>query len=62
MLPQDAEPLLKIAKDLKLNLVGVSFYVGSCSEEPEAFYRAISAAKKVCCLKYMNSLFDLIIE
>ncbi|XP_064120042.1 ornithine decarboxylase 1-like [Macrobrachium nipponense] len=45
--PEDAAALLATAKSLDLNVVGVSFHVGSGCREPAVFYRAISAAKQV---------------
>ncbi|XP_068241472.1 ornithine decarboxylase 1-like [Palaemon carinicauda] len=45
--PEDAATLLEIAKSLDLNVVGVSFHVGSGCREPAAFYRAIATAKQV---------------
>ena len=47
VLPEDAEQLLKVAKDLQLNIVGVCFHVGSGCQEPAVFNRALSGAKKV---------------
>jgi ornithine decarboxylase len=38
---KDAEKLLRIAKDLSLNVIGVSFHVGSGCKSPSAFYNAI---------------------
>jgi ornithine decarboxylase len=40
------EPLLKIAKALSLNVVGVSFHVGSGCKSPKSFYDAIADTKK----------------
>lgn len=46
--PQTEAPkLLKLALDLGLSVVGVSFDVGSSSKEPAIFRRAISAAKTI---------------
>ena len=39
--------LIQLAKDLSLNLVGVSFHVGSGSCDPAAFHDAILRARKV---------------
>jgi len=39
--------LLNHAKELNLNLVGVSFHVGSGSRNPEAYYKAIKTARAV---------------
>lgn len=47
VLPEDAGALLATARDLDLNIVGVSFHVGSGCHEPAVFYRAIAAAKRV---------------
>ncbi|KAK3861728.1 hypothetical protein Pcinc_032344 [Petrolisthes cinctipes] len=45
--PEDAGALLAVARDLDLNIVGVSFHVGSGCREPQVFSRAIAAAKRV---------------
>ncbi|KAK7053093.1 hypothetical protein SK128_020406 [Halocaridina rubra] len=45
--PEDASALLATAKSLNLNVVGVSFHVGSGCREPAVFHRAIKAAKNV---------------
>lgn len=45
--PEDATVLLETAKALDLNVVGVSFHVGSGCREPAVFHRAIAAAKQV---------------
>lgn len=47
VLPSDALALLSTAQILDLNVVGVSFHVGSGCREPAAFHRAIAAAKEV---------------
>lgn len=47
VLPEDTRALLETARDLELNVVGVSFHVGSGCREPSVFKRAISAAKQV---------------
>lgn len=39
--------LLKLAKQLELNVVGVSFHNGSDCEETEAYYKSIAACKAV---------------
>jgi len=45
--PEDAEPLIALARELDINLVGVSFHVGSlCCGEPEVFERCISIARQ----------------
>jgi ornithine decarboxylase len=43
----EAPHLLEIAQSLGLDVVGVSFHVGSGCGDPTAFYRAISSAKMV---------------
>ena len=45
--PRDALHLLQIAKDLNLNVKGVSFHVGSGATNPGAFWSAIETAKSV---------------
>ncbi|ERL89919.1 hypothetical protein D910_07278, partial [Dendroctonus ponderosae] len=45
--PNDAPQLLDVARSLNLNVVGVSFHVGSGCREPAVFRRAISAARDV---------------
>jgi len=45
--PEEALDLLKKAKQLDLNIAGVSFHVGSGCLEAEAFQNAILAARKV---------------
>lgn len=45
--PEDALTLLKKAKQLDLNVIGVSFHVGSGCLEAEAFQKAIIAARRV---------------
>ena len=39
--------LLQLAKDLGLNVVGVSFHVGSGTYDPTAFYQAVVDARRV---------------
>lgn len=41
------EALLTLAKSLKLNVVGVSFHVGSGASDPMAFYKAVRDADTV---------------
>jgi ornithine decarboxylase len=41
------EELLALAKDLDLNVVGVSFHVGSGASDPLAFLKAVQDARKV---------------
>jgi ornithine decarboxylase len=43
----EAPHLLKVAQSLGLDVVGVSFHVGSGCGDPSAFYQAISSAKMV---------------
>lgn len=43
----DAQHLLSVARSLGLNVVGVSFHVGSNSREPQSFARAIEGARQV---------------
>lgn len=50
VLPEQVGALLATAQDLGLNIVGVSFHVGSGCRESSAFYRAIAAAKDVSLL------------
>jgi ornithine decarboxylase len=45
--PHMWQRLLLAAKDRGLNVVGVSFHVGSGSSNPQAYSRAISAARRV---------------
>jgi len=47
VLPERAPALLRKAKDMGMNLMGVSFHVGSGCLEAEAFSKAISAASTV---------------
>lgn len=42
-----ARPLLDLAKQLELNVVGVSFHVGSGAEDPSAFLKAAQDARWV---------------
>ncbi|KAJ8923913.1 hypothetical protein NQ315_006689 [Exocentrus adspersus] len=59
----EAPELLRIARSLGINVIGVSFHVGSGCREPEAFQRAISAARDVfdyaSTLGYQFHLLDL---
>lgn len=43
----EAESIIKIAKELQLNIIGVSFHVGSGCGDPKAFTTAIADARKV---------------
>lgn len=43
----EAPELLRIAKSLDIDVVGVSFHVGSGCREPPVFRRAISAARDI---------------
>jgi len=45
--PEDAEGLLVTARTLGLNVVGVSFHVGSGCKDPPVFQRAIACARQV---------------
>lgn len=47
VLPEAASALLATARDLNLNVVGVSFHVGSGCQESQSYRRAIAAAKLV---------------
>lgn len=40
-------PLLELARELDLNVVGVSFHVGSGAEDPKAFCKAVQDARVV---------------
>lgn len=54
---KEAPHLLRLAKSLDLNVVGVSFHVGSGCREPDVFHRAISATRDI--FDYAKSLdFD----
>ena len=44
---KEGENLMKIAKELQLNIVGVSFHVGSGCKDPKAFFKAIEDARKL---------------
>lgn len=44
---KNTQLLLQLAKNLNLNIVGVSFHVGSLCEQPSAFARAIGMARQV---------------
>jgi ornithine decarboxylase len=43
----EAPDLLKLAKHLGLNVVGVSFHVGSSNEDYQVYCEAIAAARKL---------------
>ncbi|XP_072042844.1 ornithine decarboxylase-like [Amphiura filiformis] len=43
----EAMDLLKTAKDLTLNVIGVSFHVGSVNQDPESFAEPIKATRRV---------------
>jgi ornithine decarboxylase len=45
--PLKARDLLKVAKELDLDVVGVSFHVGSGCFDASAFYQAVESARKV---------------
>lgn len=59
----EAEQLLRLAKSLKLNVIGVSFHVGSGCQNYKVYQNAIAAAKKVfnmgAELGYNFSLLDI---
>ncbi|KAJ8933450.1 hypothetical protein NQ314_014007 [Rhamnusium bicolor] len=59
----EAPELLRIARSLEINVVGVSFHVGSGCREPQVFSRAISAARDVFeyakTLGYQFNLLDI---
>ena len=59
----EGESLLKIAKQLDLNIVGVSFHVGSGCGDPKSFSTAIGDAKKLFeygkTLGYEMNLLDI---
>ncbi|KAK1142806.1 Ornithine decarboxylase [Aspergillus melleus] len=42
-----ARPLLELAHELELKVVGVSFHVGSGAEDPAAFFKAVQDARLV---------------
>jgi ornithine decarboxylase len=44
---KDAEKLLKIAKSLSLDVIGVSFHVGSGCKNPNAYYQALKNCRQV---------------
>lgn len=44
---KDAEKLLHVAKTLNLNVIGVSFHVGSGCKNPDAFYYAIKNSREL---------------
>ncbi|KAJ8923914.1 hypothetical protein NQ315_006690 [Exocentrus adspersus] len=50
----EAPELLRLAKSLGINVIGVSFHVGSGCREPEAFQRAISSSRYI--FDYATSL------
>lgn len=43
----EAPGLLKIAQSLNLNVVGVSFHVGSGCKDPPIFRKAIAASRQI---------------
>ncbi len=61
---QDVTELLKVAKTLKLNVIGYSFHVGSNCLSADTFYNAIQECKKACDIaKDMNiniSIIDIV--
>lgn len=46
-LPKEAPGLIDLAVNLGLELVGISFHVGSGCEEPEVFERCISIGREL---------------
>ncbi|KAK2724254.1 ornithine decarboxylase-like [Artemia franciscana] len=62
-LPKDAPALIRLAHELGIDLVGISFHVGSGCQEPEVFQRAISTAKDLfeyaATLGFQMNLLDL---
>jgi len=62
-LPKDAPRLISLARQLDIDLVGVSFHVGSGCDEPEVFNRAIKIGRELFDLAatygYNMTLFDL---
>ena len=44
---ESIRPLLKLAKVLSLNVIGVSFHVGSGSHDPDAFVSSVDMARRV---------------
>lgn len=44
---REACELIKLCKEMKMNLIGISFHAGTCLEEPEVFKNAIHAIKKL---------------
>ena len=61
--PKDAPRLIALAHQLGIDLVGVSFHVGSGCEEPEVFDRAITIGREIFDLAarygYTMNLLDL---
>lgn len=59
----EAPELLRIAKSLNLNVIGVSFHVGSGCREPQVFRRAIAASHELFefaeTVGYQFSLLDI---
>ncbi|XP_049940908.1 ornithine decarboxylase 1-like [Schistocerca serialis cubense] len=59
----DAPRLMKLAQSLDLDIVGISFHVGSGCDDPPVFYKAISAARRLfdlgSALGFSMSLLDL---
>ena len=44
---RDAEELLRMARELELDVVGVSFHVGSGASDPSSFHKSVSDARHV---------------
>lgn len=59
----DAEELLRMAKELELNIVGVSFHVGSGASDPSSFHKSVGDARyvfdKAEALGYEMKLLDV---
>lgn len=55
---EESEKLLEIAKTLKLNVVGVSFHIGSGCQDPDQFDEAIKDARQIFNIAKKNFDFD----
>lgn len=59
----EAPKLLRLARSLEMDVVGVSFHVGSGCREPDVFRRAIAAAGEIfayaAVLGYNFNLLDI---
>ena len=58
-LAQDAPHLIAVARQLDIDLVGVSFHVGSGCQEPEVFERAIALARHLFDLAKREHGYDM---